>query len=263
MQALIIGAGIAGLATALALEQIGVDATVVERAPAPRAEGSALTLSFNALTAADALGIGGAIRRRSEPIDQVRVADLDDRTIELVRLVAPDHTPLPSYALRRADLLGIVDGARRGSVDYGQTVEFVAATGSGADIRHGAGDVRRYGLVVAADGANSRTRRRLFPGSELRTTRDRCWRFVAPDPRARRDVVEYLGPSRRLGLIPLPGGEVSVFATVRVGRAAPPLGARPAGDLFADFPRPEAAWLVALFSSTACDSCRGLGPRHG
>ena len=29
----------------------------------------------------------------------------------------------------------------------------------------------------------------------------------------------------------------------------------------ADFPRPEAPWLVALFSSTVCDSCRGLGPK--
>jgi hypothetical protein len=26
----------------------------------------------------------------------------------------------------------------------------------------------------------------------------------------------------------------------------------------ADFPRPEAGWLVALFSSTTCDSCDGL-----
>ena len=26
----------------------------------------------------------------------------------------------------------------------------------------------------------------------------------------------------------------------------------------ADFPRPEAAWLVTLFSSAACDSCQGL-----
>jgi hypothetical protein len=29
----------------------------------------------------------------------------------------------------------------------------------------------------------------------------------------------------------------------------------------ADFPRPEAAWLVALFSSAACDSCDGLGEK--
>ena len=29
----------------------------------------------------------------------------------------------------------------------------------------------------------------------------------------------------------------------------------------ADFPRPEAAWLVALFSSATCDSCHGLGAK--
>ena len=28
-----------------------------------------------------------------------------------------------------------------------------------------------------------------------------------------------------------------------------------------DFSRPEATWLVALFSSVACDSCRGLGAK--
>jgi hypothetical protein len=29
----------------------------------------------------------------------------------------------------------------------------------------------------------------------------------------------------------------------------------------ADFPRAEASWLVALFSSAACDSCQGLGEK--
>jgi hypothetical protein len=29
----------------------------------------------------------------------------------------------------------------------------------------------------------------------------------------------------------------------------------------ADFPRPDTAWLVALFSSAACDSCQGLGAK--
>jgi hypothetical protein len=29
----------------------------------------------------------------------------------------------------------------------------------------------------------------------------------------------------------------------------------------ADFPRADAAWLVALFSSAACDSCQGLGEK--
>jgi hypothetical protein len=42
--------------------------------------------------------------------------------------------------------------------------------------------------------------------------------------------------------------------------AAPPRDVYPVPRQLdrADFPRPDAAWLVALFSSTVCDSCRGL-----
>lgn len=44
---------------------------------------------------------------------------------------------------------------------------------------------------------------------------------------------------------------------------APPRDAYPVPKQLdrADFPRPEASWLVALFSSAACDSCRGLGAK--
>jgi hypothetical protein len=55
-----------------------------------------------------------------------------------------------------------------------------------------------------------------------------------------------------------------VAARLRRGRRAPP-----PRDVYpiprqldrADFPRPDAPWLVAYFSSTVCDSCRGLGPK--
>jgi hypothetical protein len=41
---------------------------------------------------------------------------------------------------------------------------------------------------------------------------------------------------------------------------APPRDAYPVPRQLdrADFPRPDAPWLVALFSSTVCDSCEGL-----
>ncbi len=50
---------------------------------------------------------------------------------------------------------------------------------------------------------------------------------------------------------------------------APPAVRPPPRDVYpvpkqldrADFPRPGAAWLVALFSSAACDSCQGLGDK--
>lgn len=53
----IVGAGIAGLATAVALKRAGVEALVLERSEGLRATGAALTLFPNAWVALDALGI--------------------------------------------------------------------------------------------------------------------------------------------------------------------------------------------------------------
>ncbi|XP_062105827.1 monooxygenase 2-like isoform X2 [Humulus lupulus] len=53
----IVGAGIAGLATAVALKRVGVKALVLERSDGLRATGAALTLFPNAWVALDALGV--------------------------------------------------------------------------------------------------------------------------------------------------------------------------------------------------------------
>lgn len=60
---------------------------------------------------------------------------------------------------------------------------------------------------------------------------------------------------------------VVVLAVAWLLRRRPP--AAPPRDVYpvprqldrADFPRPDAQWLVALFSSTVCDSCVGLPPK--
>ena len=53
----IVGAGIGGLATALALKKVGIKALVLERSDGLRATGAALSLFPNAWLALDALGI--------------------------------------------------------------------------------------------------------------------------------------------------------------------------------------------------------------
>jgi hypothetical protein len=55
-----------------------------------------------------------------------------------------------------------------------------------------------------------------------------------------------------------------IAARMRRGRPAPPpRDAYPIPRQLdrSDFARPDAPWLVAYFSSTVCDSCRGLGPK--
>ena len=56
--AIVLGAGIGGLTAAVALRRAGVDVTLCERAPEPRAAGFGLSVQSNAMAALRTLGIG-------------------------------------------------------------------------------------------------------------------------------------------------------------------------------------------------------------
>ena len=58
---MVIGAGIAGLATAVALQRAGYEVTVIERTR-DTATGAGISIWPNALAALDAIGLGDAVR---------------------------------------------------------------------------------------------------------------------------------------------------------------------------------------------------------
>lgn len=66
----IVGGGVAGLATALALKRVGVEALVLERAEELRTTGSALTLMPNAWRALDALGVSHKLTSIYAPLQK-------------------------------------------------------------------------------------------------------------------------------------------------------------------------------------------------
>ncbi|XP_057974265.1 monooxygenase 2-like [Malania oleifera] len=65
----IVGAGIAGLATALGLHRLGLRSLVLESSDGLRITGFALITWNNAWKALEALGIADSIRRRHLPLD--------------------------------------------------------------------------------------------------------------------------------------------------------------------------------------------------
>ncbi|XP_021753040.1 uncharacterized protein LOC110718509 [Chenopodium quinoa] len=64
----IVGAGISGLATALALHRLGIKSLVLESSDTLRAAGIAFTTWTNAWRALDALGIGDSLRQHHGPL---------------------------------------------------------------------------------------------------------------------------------------------------------------------------------------------------
>jgi hypothetical protein len=69
-EVVIVGAGIAGLATALALHRVGIKSLVLESAPGPRDGGAAIALWRNAWRALDVLGVGEKLRHRYILLDR-------------------------------------------------------------------------------------------------------------------------------------------------------------------------------------------------
>src|ERR1700743_704835 len=74
--ALVVGAGIAGPACALALARVGIEATVVESHAGPAdGVGAILTLAANGLDVLRTLGVDEAATTTAQPIRSIELAD--------------------------------------------------------------------------------------------------------------------------------------------------------------------------------------------
>ncbi|MEU9117065.1 FAD-dependent monooxygenase [Streptomyces sp. NPDC048483] len=210
--AVVIGGGIGGLATAIALRSDGWQVDVLERADAAPPAGTALGLWPSALAALDALGIGTAVRNLGRPQTGGAFLRPDGRRIAVLDVAGlARRTGDAVHLLSRPALLGLLhDAAGPGAVRFGAPVD-----GGRLPALEAA-----YDLVIAADGLNSRARTALFgPAYRAVYAGATGWRGTVTG-----DIGTYTetwGEGRRFGITPQEGGRTNWFA------AAPePPGAR-------------------------------------
>jgi 2-polyprenyl-6-methoxyphenol hydroxylase-like FAD-dependent oxidoreductase len=163
----IVGAGAAGLATAILLAESGADVVVYEAKPSLGALGSGITLQGNVLRAFDRLGIWDQVQARSFSFDVTGirapgpeapvVAEMHDN-----RMGGPDYPAtagmfrpdLAEIMLARAQALGA-------TVRFGTRVTALTQTDDDATLTlatdAGPEDVT-HELIVGADGLNSAVR---------------------------------------------------------------------------------------------------------
>jgi 2-polyprenyl-6-methoxyphenol hydroxylase-like FAD-dependent oxidoreductase len=195
-KAVVIGGGIGGLTTGIALHREGWEVSVLERAPKLEPVGSGLAIAANGLRALDTLGLGDAVRELSRVQGQAGIRAADGRWL----MHTTEDTARQRYGdsvvvLLRATLVNLLAdtlGPERlrlnttvTSVDATTGTVRTAATGSGTaagDVRIDGGELRAD-LVVAADGVNSPVRAALFPGHPAPVYAGvTAWRGLAPRP---------------------------------------------------------------------------------
>jgi 2-polyprenyl-6-methoxyphenol hydroxylase-like FAD-dependent oxidoreductase len=210
----IIGGGIAGLTTALALERCGMRATVFEAAPEMRAIGAGLGLAGNAIRAFEALGLKQQLLTVGHDLRGLAILDERGRTITATE--SPAGQGMEQYAIHRADLQSLLlRELRSTTIELGKRATSVTQDRSKATVHFADGSVHHAEHLIIADGVRSAARTSLLPQVEPRYAGYTCWRGVihAPDLRPQK-ASETWGPNGRFGIVPLSGDRIYWFATV-------------------------------------------------
>jgi 2-polyprenyl-6-methoxyphenol hydroxylase-like FAD-dependent oxidoreductase len=252
MKAIVIGGGIGGLCTAIALRKVGIEVLVYERATGLREAGAGISLWANAIRALDVLDLGDSLRGLGVYGDEAALRTPRGRILqsssykEMARrfgaaIVALARIDLQSLLSRQIppeclrlnhECVGFLQNAT------GVAVQF--ANGARAE-----GD-----LLIGADGLHSIVRAQLFGGGPPRYAGYTAWRAIAEFESARVVPGETWGRGRRFGIVPLDRRRVYWFATQNVTPGEP--NDRPRQtllELFRDWHAPVEALIDATADS--------------
>jgi 2-polyprenyl-6-methoxyphenol hydroxylase-like FAD-dependent oxidoreductase len=159
-KALIVGAGIGGLAAGISLRRAGWDVAVYERAANPRELGFGLLLAPNALAALSELGVANDVLHKARAATGVEVRRLSG---EVLRRFNAQRSGQAVVALR-SDLHGALLGAiGAGSLRLASEATGFDLRGDGVSIRLANGISDSGDILVGADGVGSVIRRQLHP----------------------------------------------------------------------------------------------------
>jgi len=248
MKALIVGAGVCGPVTAMALQRAGIDAVVYEaHEPTESEVGSYLTVATNGLDALSAIGAAAPVMAAGFPTDRTVLFSGTGKRLGTVPISSTRHGRLMSHTIKRPHLHRVLhDEAtrRRVRIEFGKRLRSAHATASGVradfdDGSHATGDV-----LIGCDGVHSVTRTIIAPD--------------APQPRyvglvnfggytPNRVVGEpgawhmIFGARAFFGYVPDPAGGTVWFANVPRDASSPSERATTSMDRWK-------AWLLQLFA---------------
>ena len=238
-RAVVIGAGIGGLAAAAGLCAAGWDVTACERARSLEPVGVALALAPNGLRALDAIGAGDALRALAVR-QELGIRRCDGRWLmrSTTGRMVSDRFGDPVILLPRAAVIDALAARVPGGVlSLATEVTSVESGGkAAARVATTAGELDAD-LVVAADGIGSASRSALFPGHPgLRYAGFTTWRLLTGPVTGQVPMAESWGRGTVFGVMPLSDGRVYCYA------AAPADPDARAGDELAELVRLFGKW---------------------
>lgn len=218
----VLGAGIGGLATALALARQGARVQVLEQAHEISELGAGLQITPNGVAVINALGLGDELRRIAMSPAAVRLRSGADGGCVLRLDLARFGADRGYYLVHRADLVGMLG---RAAISAGISFRFahqatqVRDAAKGVEVTFASGARETFPLLIAADGLHSKLRPALNGAAEPFFTGHVVWRAIVPNPCAAPDSISvFMGPGSHLVCYPLRANAViNIVAVVETG----------------------------------------------
>ena len=213
MRALIVGAGIGGLAAAVALRRVGIETLVIEQVAEIREVGAGLSLWSNAVNALRELGVEASVLASASVIERNESRTRSGRLIahndlaEISRIAGAPCICVHRGVLQRILLDALPPGSVRTHARCSGFDNSTAVLDSGERI---AADI-----LIGADGISSVIRARLHGSEPPRYAGYTCWRGICQDSGvlADRSALLAIGSGTQFGVWPCGAGQLYWFLT--------------------------------------------------
>ncbi len=221
-RAAIVGSGIGGLATAIALRKIGFDIQVYERSATLREVGSGLSLWPNAVRCLEEIdpGVLKTLKTKSSTLLRLLMKDASGNEVKTIRFPGTDPTGI---AVLRADLQNsLAEVLPSNLIHLNHTFARLENRGNSVVLHFENGASEPFDLVVGCDGIHSAVRRSLDLASSLTSQPYSVWRGmtrIRPSTDIQclgldreGDFSESYGWGQRFGILRLGPGYVHWYA---------------------------------------------------
>jgi 2-polyprenyl-6-methoxyphenol hydroxylase-like FAD-dependent oxidoreductase len=216
----IIGAGIAGLTTAIALAERGIEVKVYEQATELTEVGAGIWVAPNGLKIYDKLGLAKEVIAAGKTLEKISIVDLKNKPISIIdgERIRLKHG-FKTVAIHRADLQSIlVRHVTAGSIVLNKRFKSYSQSDKTIVVAFDDGTSIETDFLITADGLRSNGRLQTHPTMTLRYSGQTCWRFVIdfqlPDEEAGNMYEIWSGKKGlRVGYSPINDRQMYVFIT--------------------------------------------------
>jgi len=219
------GAGIGGLAAAIALRKLGARVVVFEQAPQFARVGADINLTPNAVRALDGLGVGQALRQTAaRPGFRIsRDGFTGEETSRLaMSSVAEEKYGAPQLTMHRADLLTVLENAVPArDIRLGKKTVKISHEDGKVVVGFADGTSATVDVLIGADGIHSFVRTAMLGPEQPQFTGVVAYRAVVPVDRLAGlpnldSFTKWWGPIPEMQLVSFPlnrGKDFFIFAT--------------------------------------------------